>query len=99
MVPKIAKLTYEQTRVYYLDDDNSLVEIGWSAEKGGWFRGSLTDKEFEAVPGSVITTAFTKDELKVYYRGKDKGGKTRLFVAWSPINGGKWDNRPIASFD
>lgn len=87
-----------QTRVYYLDNDNTLVEIGWATDSNGWFRGILTDKELEAVPSSVITTAITKDELKVYYRGKDKGGQTRLFVAWSPINGGKWDYRSIASF-
>lgn len=85
--------------MYYLDGNSTLVELGWSVDGGGWFIGSLTSKELEAVPGSVITTAITKEELKVYYRGKDKGNKTRLFVAWAPIKGGKWDNRPIANFD
>lgn len=84
--------------MYYIDDNNTFVELGWTTGSGGWFIGDLTGKELEAVPGSVITTASTKDELKVYYRGKDKGGK-RLFVAWAPKNGGKWDYRPIANFD
>lgn len=85
--------------MYYLDANNTFVELGWATGSGGWFTGDLTSKELEAIPGSVITTAMTKDELKVYYRGKDKDKKTRLFVAWAPKNGGRWDYRPIASFD
>ncbi len=86
-----------QTRVYYLDDDNSLVELGWNQARG-WFKGALTNAEFEATAGSVITTAVTKEQLKVYYRGKDKSGQARLWVAYVAINQTGWLRRPVMSF-
>jgi hypothetical protein len=50
------------------------------------------------MPGSVITTAVTKEQLKVYYRGKDKSGQARLFVAYVALNQEGWLRRPIMSF-
>lgn len=86
-----------QTRVYYLDEGNMLIELGWNSARG-WFKGALTTAEFEAIPGSVITTAVTKEQLKVYYRGKDKSGQARLFVAYVAINQSGWLRRPIMGF-
>ncbi|KAF2723796.1 hypothetical protein K431DRAFT_282489 [Polychaeton citri CBS 116435] len=86
-----------QTRVYYLNDDNELCELGWSGEEG-WFKGALTTQEFEAAPNSVITAVVEKEQLKVYYRGKEKGGMSRLWVAWVTLGEASWTRRPIMSF-
>jgi hypothetical protein len=72
--------------------------LAWNKAKG-WFKGALTTSEYEATPGSVITTAVTKEQLKVYYRGKDQDtGNARLWVAYVAINQTGWLRRPVVSF-
>lgn len=80
-----------------MDNTNSLCELGWNKARG-WFRGALTTQEFDAVPNSVITTAVTNEQLKVYYRGKDLEGKPRLWVAWVTKGEETWSRRAILTF-
>jgi hypothetical protein len=70
-----------QTHVCYLDEGNLLVELGWNGQQK-LFKGASTAQEYEAAPGSVITFAVTKDQLKVCHWGKGKGNGPRLWVAW-----------------
>ena len=88
----------QKTRVYYIDKGNRVCELCWNAEKS-WFKGSLNAQEYKASPNSVITTAVTKEQLKVYYRGDDDDdGKSRLWVAWVTRGEVTWSRRPIMTF-
>lgn len=72
--------------------------MAWNRQKG-WFRGSLTSQEFKASPKSVITTAVTQEQLKVYYRGDDDDdGNPRLWVTWVTKGETTWSRRPIMTF-
>ena len=88
----------QQTRVYYIDKGNRLSELCWNVEKQ-WFKGSLNTQEFKASPNAVITTAVTKEHLKVYYRGEDDDdGRPRLWVTWVTKGETTWSRRTIAVF-
>lgn len=90
--------TIAKTRVYYLDAKNRLSEMCWNAENG-WFRGSLNSQEYLAASNSVLTTAVTKEQLKVYYRGMDDDdGNARLFVAWVTRGEQTWSRRAVMTF-
>lgn len=72
--------------------------MGWNAEQR-WFNGTLTDQEFKAQPGSVVTAAVTKEQLKVYYRGEDHDdGRARLWVTWVTKGETTWSRREIMRF-
>ena len=84
--------------MYYLTKRNFLAELCWN-EHDGWFKGSLNTQEYEASQSAVITTAVTKEQLKVYYRGSDDdNGKPRLWVAWVTKGETTWSRRSIMTF-
>ncbi|TFK64514.1 fucose-specific lectin [Pluteus cervinus] len=76
-----------EIRVYYLDQDNNIVERVLSGETTSWGNGALTQKKIQTAPGSRLSAIEWNKEtnIRVYYQ--DTTNKVRELVF---ISGGGW---------